>query len=44
MIGVTESGSTPPSSDRTVGRIPSKSPKTTITSTAPRKIATLRFA
>ena len=44
MIGVTASGSTPPSSDATVGLIPSKSPKRQITSTAARKIATLRFA
>src|SRR4051812_42689275 len=44
MIGVTESGSSAPSSPVTVGRIPSKSPKRQITRTAPRKIATLRFA
>ena len=32
MIGVTESGSIPPSSAATVGRIPSKRPKTQIAS------------
>ena len=44
MIGVTDRGLVPPSSVRTVGRMPSNRPKMQITSTAPRKIATLRLA
>ena len=44
MIGVTDSGSTPPSSAAIVGRRPSKSPKMQMTATAPRKSATLRLA
>ncbi len=44
MIGVTESGSVPPSSEAMVGRMSSKRPKMQMIATAPRKIATLRFA
>ena len=44
MIGVTDSGSTPPPSAGMVGRRPSKTPKTQIAATAVRKMATLRFA
>ena len=44
MIGVTDSGSTPPPSAGIVGRRPSKTPKMQIAATAARKMATLRFA
>ena len=44
MIGVTDSGSTPPPSAATRGRMSSMKPKTQIARTAVRKIATLRLA
>ena len=44
ISGVTDIGSTPPPSAATVGRRPSKTPKTQIAATPVRKMATLRFA